>query len=97
MRVMLLIKGVPQPGAAPLGEFLGAMGRDNNELKAAGVLVDLAGLLPSAMGRRVRRSGGPARSSTGRSPSPGVVLDRPGGSTAPRSRPRSVRCETGAF
>ena len=58
MRVMLMIKGDPQPGAAPSGELLGAMGRYNDELKEAGVLIDLAGLLPSAMGRRVRLSGG---------------------------------------
>ena len=58
MRVMLMIKGDPQPGAAPSEGLLGAMGRYNDELKNAGVLVDLAGLLPSAMGRRVRFSGG---------------------------------------
>jgi hypothetical protein len=58
MRVMLMIKGDPQPGAAPGGELLGAMGRYNEELKEAGVLIDLAGLLPSAEGRRVRLSGG---------------------------------------
>ena len=54
MRVMLIIKGDPQPGAAPSEELLGAIGRYNDELKEAGVLIDLAGLLPSAMGRRVR-------------------------------------------
>jgi hypothetical protein len=54
MRVMLMIKGDPQPGAAPSEELLGAMGRYNDELKEAGVLIDLAGLLPSAEGRRVR-------------------------------------------
>jgi hypothetical protein len=58
MRVMFMIKGDPQPGAAPGEELLGAIGRYNDELKNAGVLVDLAGLLPSAMGRRVRFSGG---------------------------------------
>jgi hypothetical protein len=58
MRVMFMIKGDPQPGAAPGEELLGALGRYNDELKNAGVLVDLAGLLPSAMGRRVRFSGG---------------------------------------
>jgi hypothetical protein len=55
---MLMIKGDPQPGAAPSEELLGAMGSYNDELKEAGVLIDLAGLLPSAMGRRVRLSGG---------------------------------------
>jgi hypothetical protein len=58
MRVMLMIKGDPQPGAAPSEELLGAMGRYNDELKQAGVLIDLAGLLPSAEGRRVKFSGG---------------------------------------
>ena len=58
MRLMLMIKGDPQPGAAPSEELLDAMGRYNDELKEGGVLVDLAGLLPSAMGRRVRLSGG---------------------------------------
>jgi hypothetical protein len=54
MRVMLMIKGDPQPGAAPSEELLTAMGRYNDELQKAGVLLDLAGLLPSAEGRRVR-------------------------------------------
>jgi hypothetical protein len=58
MRVMLMIKGDPQPGAAPSEGLLSAMGRYNDELKEAGALIDLAGLLPSAMGRRVRFSGG---------------------------------------
>ena len=58
MRVMLMIKGDPQPGAAPSQELLAAMGSYNDELKEAGVLIDLAGLLPSAEGRRVRLSGG---------------------------------------
>ena len=58
MRAMVMIKGDPQPGAAPSEELLGAMGRYNDELKEAGVLIDLAGLLPSVMGRRVKLSGG---------------------------------------
>ena len=58
MRVMLMIKGDPQPGAAPSDELLGAIGRYNDELKEAGVLIDVAGLLPSATGRRVRLSVG---------------------------------------
>jgi hypothetical protein len=57
MRVMLMIKGDPEPGAAPSEELLAAMGRYNDELKQAGVLLDLAGLLPSAEGRRVKFSG----------------------------------------
>jgi hypothetical protein len=54
MRVMLMIKGDPEPGATPSEELLTAMGRYNDELQKAGVLLDLAGLLPSAEGRRVR-------------------------------------------
>jgi hypothetical protein len=38
MRVMLMIKGDPEPGAAPSEELLAAMGRYNDELKTAGVL-----------------------------------------------------------
>jgi hypothetical protein len=58
MRVMLMIKGDPEPGAAPSEELLAAMGRYNDELKKAGVLIDLAGLHPSDEGRRVRFTGG---------------------------------------
>jgi hypothetical protein len=42
----------------PSDELLAAMGRYNDDLAAAGVLVDLAGLLPSAMGKRVTFSDG---------------------------------------
>src|ERR1044072_5213760 len=58
MRVMLMIKGDPQPGAAPSEELLDAMGSYNDELKQAGVLLDLAGLLPSVEGRRIKSPGG---------------------------------------
>ena len=51
---MLMIKGDPEPGAAPSEELLTEMGRYNEELQQAGVLLDLAGLLPSAEGRRVK-------------------------------------------
>ena len=55
---MLMIKGDPEPGAAPSEELLTEMGRYNEELQQAGVLLDLAGLLPSAEGRRVRFADG---------------------------------------
>jgi hypothetical protein len=58
MRVMLMFKGDPEPGAAPSEELLGAMGRYSDELKEAGVLIDLAGLHPSADGKRAKFSGG---------------------------------------
>ena len=53
-----MIKGDPEPGAAPSDELLSAMGRYNDELTKAGVLLDLAGILPSATGKRVAFSGG---------------------------------------
>jgi hypothetical protein len=58
MRVMMMIKGDPEPGAVPGEELLAAMGSYNDELKQAGVLLDLAGLLPSVTGKRVQFSGG---------------------------------------
>jgi hypothetical protein len=58
MRVMLMIKGDPEPGAAPSEELLTEMGRYNDQLKEAGVLLDLAGLHPSGEGKRVKFSGG---------------------------------------
>jgi hypothetical protein len=53
---MLMIKGDPEAGARPSAELLSAMGKFNDELTAAGVLVDLAGLHPSGEGKRVRFS-----------------------------------------
>jgi len=47
-------QGDPEPGAAPSEELLTEMGSYNEELQQAGVLLDLAGLLPSAEGRRVK-------------------------------------------
>jgi hypothetical protein len=55
---MLMIKGDPEPGATPSEELLAAMGKYNDELKEAGVLLDLAGLHPSGEGKRVKFSGG---------------------------------------
>ena len=58
MRVMSMIKGDPEAGARPSDELLAAMGKFNDELKEAGVLLDLAGLYPSGEGKRVKFSGG---------------------------------------
>ena len=58
MRVMLMIKGEPEPGAAPGEELLAVMGRYNDRLKEARVLLDLAGHHPSGEGKRVRFSEG---------------------------------------
>jgi hypothetical protein len=74
MRVMMLIKADPDPGATPSEELLATMGRYNDELQKAGVLVDLAGLLPSAVGRRVRFSSGTRTVIDGPFPDPKQVI-----------------------
>lgn len=58
MRVMMMVKGDQEPGEIPSEELLAAMGTYNEELAKAGVLLDLAGLHPSAEGVRVKLSGG---------------------------------------
>jgi hypothetical protein len=55
MRVMMFVKGDQEPGQLPSEELLAAMGRYNEELTKAGVLLDLSGLHPSAEGVRVKR------------------------------------------
>jgi hypothetical protein len=57
-RFMMIIKGDQPPGELPSEEMLAAMGKYNEELENAGVLLDLAGLHPSAEGARVKFSGG---------------------------------------
>jgi hypothetical protein len=74
MRVMMMIKADPDPGAAPGEELLAEMDRYNDELRKAGVLVDLAGLLPSVMGRRVKFSGGNRTVIDGPFPDPKQVI-----------------------
>ena len=58
MRFLMMIKGDPKPGQLPSEELLAAMGRYNEELAKAGVLLDLSGLHPSAEGARVKFAGG---------------------------------------
>ena len=58
MRVMMMIKGDREPGHLPSEELMAEMGRFNEELSKAGVLVDLAALHWSAEGVRVKFSGG---------------------------------------
>ena len=59
MRVMVLIKATEdsEAGAMPSTELLEAMGRFNEELADAGVLVAGEGLQPSAKGKRVAFDG----------------------------------------
>ena len=63
MRVMVLVKATPESeaGDMPAAEILAEMGRFNEELAAAGILLEAAGLKPSAAGKRVAFKG-PGRS-----------------------------------
>ena len=60
MRFMVMIKATPQTeaGQMPGEDVLAAMGRYNEELANAGVLLGGEGLHPSDKGARVRFSGG---------------------------------------
>ena len=53
MRVMMMIKGDREPGHLPSEDLMAEMGKYNEELSEAGVLVDLAALHWSAEGVRV--------------------------------------------
>ena len=70
MRFMVLLKAdrTTEAGAMPGEELLAAMGRYNEELAKAGVLLAGEGLQPSAKGARVRFSG--AERSVARGPFP---------------------------
>jgi PhnB protein len=59
MRVMVIVKASPhsEAGQLPSPQLLADMGRFNQELMAAGIMVDGGGLRPSAQGARVRFSG----------------------------------------
>jgi hypothetical protein len=68
MRVMVMVKATEdsEAGAIPSVEMMQAMGRFNDELIAAGVLLSGDGLKPSSKGKRVAFDG-----------SDRVVLDGP--------------------
>jgi len=59
MRFMMLVKATPESeaGVLPSEEILAAMGRYNEELARAGVMLTGEGLHPSSKGVRVRYSG----------------------------------------
>jgi hypothetical protein len=59
MRVMVMVKATPESeaGRMPGTELLAAMGRFNEELGKAGVMLAGEGQHPSARGKRVRFSG----------------------------------------
>lgn len=60
MRVLVIVKATPESeaGTPPSTELLEAMGRYNEALVNAGVMLAGEGLHPSAKGRRVRFAGG---------------------------------------
>ena len=77
MRVMVLVKATKdsEAGVMPSAELLETMGRFNEELADAGILLAGEGLQPSAKGKRVAFDG-PARSVTDR------PFEAPGGLVA---------------
>ena len=60
MRFMMIVKASKdsEAGKLPSEELLAAMGKYNDELMKAGVLLDLSGLQSSAKGARIKFSGG---------------------------------------
>ena len=60
MRVMVIVKGTPnsEAGQMPSEELLAKMGRFNEELVRAGVMLAGEGLHPSDKGKRIRFAGG---------------------------------------
>jgi hypothetical protein len=63
MRFMMIVKASPESesGALPDEQVLAAMGRYNEELVKAGVMLDGTGLAPSSQGARIRFSAGGKR------------------------------------
>jgi len=59
MRFMMIVKASKdsEAGKMPSEELLSAMGKYNEELTKAGVLLDLSGLQPSSKGARIKFSG----------------------------------------
>ncbi|HEX7841747.1 MAG TPA: YciI family protein [Kofleriaceae bacterium] len=63
MRFMMIVKATrdSEAGAMPEEKMLAAMGKYNEELVKAGVMLDGSGLWPSSQGARVRFSAGGKR------------------------------------
>ena len=59
MKVMVIVKASKESeaGQMPSAELITAMGKFNEELMKAGVMLDAAGLQPSSQGARVKFSG----------------------------------------
>ena len=60
MRFMMMVRANKntEAGVMPDQRLIAAMGKYNEEMAKAGVLLDLAGLQPSKKGARIRFSGG---------------------------------------
>lgn len=60
MRVMMIVKATDraEAGVLPTEAHLAAMGKYNEELQKAGVLLDLSGLRPTSAGARIKFGGG---------------------------------------
>jgi len=60
MRFMMMVRAKKntEAGVMPDERLIAAMGKYNEEMAKAGVLLDLAGLQPSKKGARIRFSGG---------------------------------------
>jgi hypothetical protein len=60
VRFMMIVKANKdtEAGVMPSNEIISAMGKYNEELMKAGVLLDMAGLKSTSKGARVRFSGG---------------------------------------
>ena len=76
MRVMVMVKatGASEAGEMPSTELLTAMGRFNEELVKAGVMLAGEGLHPSAKGKRVRFSGSQRSVADGPFPATGELV-----------------------
>lgn len=59
MKVMVIVKATKasEAGTLPSKQLLTDMGKFNEELQKAGILVEAAGLRPSSKGKRVRFAG----------------------------------------
>jgi len=88
MRYMMLLSGTSPP-APPSAELFEAIMKLGGEATQAGVLLDTAGLLPSASGARVSLAGGTPRSRRSGGSSRLASSRRWPGSPGTWARPRS--------
>ena len=79
MRFMVMVKANEdsEAGVMPSQELLTEMGKYNEELVKAGIMLDGAGLKPSKLGARVRFHKDDKRRRLGSTRAPTLFLDRP--------------------